>query len=458
MCKTVAHLEFLAKITCMPKPSLTETYKTRIKRTASSGEGIGDVRGFTLFVDGALYPEEVTVQIAEVKKNFARATCISFETPSPFRVSPPCPLFEKCGGCQTMHMRYDYQLQVKTMRVSDALQRIAKLEGISVNPCLPSPSELYYRNKVQMPIRATQEGLVIGFSEKNTHNVIDVEKCYIHNALGQKVYEHVRGILQASSHREKLYQLIIKSSPTTNQALVILVTHDSASLYDIAHAIVDGMPEIQGVVQCYKNNPFHHKTLAGKDFITEELLGYTFSVSCASFFQVNPVQAAILYSTVVEFLAPKGHEHILDAYCGVGTLSIILAKHVKEVVGVEIVADAIQNAKENSKQNGIENVRFYCQKTEDFIEQIDQLDACILNPPRSGCEKKVLDTLAKRSCPKIVYVSCDPATLARDLAILTKHEYVIDQVQPLDMFPQTAHVETIVLLSKETRLPKYSLT
>jgi 23S rRNA (uracil1939-C5)-methyltransferase len=445
-----------------PKPKVDELLTTQIKRTGSSGEGISDFHGFTLFVEGALVPEQVNVQITEVKKNFACAKLVSINTPSPFRVTPRCSLFETCGGCQTMHMQYDYQLQIKQKRVLDALVRIAKLENITVNTCLSSPSAYCYRNKIQMPIRAGKNGLIIGFCRQNTHDVVDVEFCHIHNTLGQKVYEHVRKILKESklsgydpkTGRGELCHLIIKSSVNTGQALVLLVTNGKGSLLlkDIAKAILQSTPEIQGVVQNCNKNPERfvvtnaYTTLAGKDHIEEKILGFRITISSASFFQINPAQAEHLYSKVLEFCTLQGHETVLDAYCGVGALSIILSRHAKEVIGVEAVYEAIVDARANCQKNGIENVRFVCQKTEDFIRQVDHIDVCILNPPRSGCEKSVLDTLGTSSCKKIIYVSCDPATLARDLAILTKYQYKVLQVQPLDMFPQTAHVETIVLL------------
>lgn len=434
------------------KPKLNQVVSVDVQRIGISGEAVASFQGYTLFIEGALPPETVQARITEVKKSFGRAKLVSIDTVSPHRIEAPCPLFGRCGGCQTMHMRSNYQLEVKRARIVDALCRIAKLDDVMVEPCLESPHAYSYRNKVQMPIRNGKNGLIIGFFARNSHDIVEVDVCHIHCPLGQNVYENVSSILKKSEFsaydpktgRGELCSLIIKSSTTTQQALVALVTNGSGpdALKATAEEILQSMPEIQGVVQIGKT----YKTLAGKSSIEENILGFCFHVSSASFFQVNPLQAERLYSKVVEFCELEGHETVLDAYCGVGTLSIILSQHAKEVLGVEVVKEAIVDAKRNAKKNGIENVRFFCQKTEDFIQRIDHIDVCVLNPPRAGCKKEVLEKLGTLSCKKIIYVSCDPATLARDLGILVAFGYKVVHVQPFDMFPQTAHVETVVCL------------
>lgn len=444
------------------KPQLHQQIPVTIKRLGIHGEGIGDHHGFTVFVDGALPGETVTACIDEVRKNFARASVVSYEQTSPHRVTPPCPVFGRCGGCQLMHLDYSQQLETKRQRVVDALERIGKIFDVPVSSCVPSPSPLAYRNKIQLPV--VMDGtLRMGLYAFNSHDIVEIEKCYIHCSLGEQVFGKVKQILKADPD-PSLRFVLIKTGVNTNQVLVILVTEGEGSLGlpSIAEKIMESAPEIKGVVQnihtagnVVLGKTF--RTLAGHSSIVDKICGLHFKVSPASFFQVNPAQAENLYQKALELCELKGDETVLDAYCGVGTLSLILASHAKQIIGVECVPEAISDAQENAKRNHVKNTVFHTAQAEDFIGTLSSIDVAVLNPPRKGCEPLFLEKLALLKPRRIVYISCDPATLARDLAILQSKGYTINTVHPFDMFPQTVHVESIAQLSIRHEFNRLSL-
>ncbi len=359
-----------------------------------------------------------------------------------------------------MHFDYAAQLEMKRQRVVDAFERIGKLGLVEVSPCLPSPSPLSYRNKIQVPIRKGENGMRIGFNARNSHDLVEVDFCHIHCELGQKAYEGACEVLKASklipydweTEAGELRYLIIKTAVRTNEVLVVLVTSGEASeeLRSVAKKIMIKCPFIKGVVQNINSVPDNvvfgkeFCVLEGEDHIEEIICDLKFKVSPASFFQVNPEQAENLYQKVLDCAALTGHEVVLDAYCGVGTLSLIFSQRAKSVIGIECVLQAIDDAKENASKNEIGNVSFVCAEVENYIQTMKSVDVVVLNPPRKGCEISLLDKLKELRPSRVVYVSCDPATLARDLAHLKEMGYQIVQAHPFDMFPQTAHVETVV--------------
>ncbi len=418
-----------------------------IERLGINGEGVGRYEGFTLFVDGALPGEKVRARICERRKTFARAQVVQFFSRSPQRIEPSCPLFGRCGGCQLMHLEYREQLEAKRMRVVDALQRIAKLDT-EVLPCISSPQPLAYRNKIQLPVSSNNR---LGLFARNTHDLVEIEQCGIHCALGEKALGHIQSFLKHSKTTD-LKHVLIKTAVHAKQILVVLVTRTKEPLNSLADRILQAMSEIKGVVQ--NINPTdsnvilgsQFQTLAGQGWIEEKLCGLDFKVSPASFFQVNPMQAEALYKKVLELAHFTGNERVLDAYCGVGTLSLLAARVAKEVIGIEFVAEAIVDAKINAQRNHIENTQFICGLAEEKIATLGEVDVAILNPPRKGCEPIFLETLIEKKPRRIIYVSCDPATLARDLQFLTQKNYRLETVQPFDMFPQTMHVECVASL------------
>lgn len=429
-----------------------------IERLGIYGEGIAHWNGYTLFIEGALPGEEILARLIERKRHYGRAEPIRFDKKSPERIAPVCPLFGTCGGCQLMHLDYPSQLAMKRQNVLEALVRIGKWEDLVVLPCVHSPDPLHYRNKIQVPIRPGSPLLRLGFHRRHSHDLVDVEFCYIHCQLGQRVYEQICALLKASAltaydwstHEGELRYLMIKSAIHTGQVLVVFVTNGppSETLRNVAQELIRSCPEIKAITHQKNTQPDNvvqgqqTTVLEGQQTIQEKICGLLFHISSSSFFQVNALQAENLYQQVVQFAALTGTETVLDAFCGVGTLSLILAQHAKQVIGVECVAEAIEDARKNAQNNGISNAVFVCAHAEDYIQRLRQVDVVILNPPRKGCEGVLLERLGVLKPRKIVYVSCDPATLARDSAILREHGYKMGEVQPFDMFPQTAHVET----------------
>lgn len=421
-----------------------------VERLGINGEGVARSEGLTFFVDGALPQERVEAEIYEQRKSFARARAVKRFEDSPHRTTPACPLFGRCGGCQLMHLSYDQQLIAKRQRVIDALERIGKLT-VPVAVCLPSPQTLAYRNKIQLPVNAQRR---LGLYAFNTRELVELDTCPIHCTLGERALQCVQRCLLAYPKPLTLRHVLIKTAVHMGQVLVILVTQDKTPLTSLAEQIVQAMPAIKGVVQ--NSNSSSGNTVLGKTFeplvgqgwIEEKLCGLTFKVSPASFFQVNPAQAEILYQTVLSLAQLTGEETVLDAYCGVGTLALLLAGQAKSVIGIESNPDAILDAQVNAKRNQVHNARFITGLAEEKMACIGAIDVAILNPPRKGCERAFLDRLVEKQPKRILYISCDPATLARDLSILEQKGYKVRTVQPLDMFPQTMHVEIVAYLTK----------
>ncbi|HLB52644.1 MAG TPA: 23S rRNA (uracil(1939)-C(5))-methyltransferase RlmD [Chlamydiales bacterium] len=426
----------------------------QIHALGSLGEGVGELNGYTLFVEGALPGETATIEVIERNSRFGIGKLKEILLPSSDRIDPICPYFGSCGGCQLMHLSYPKQLQAKTQRVIDALKRIGKLD-LSVLPCLPSPKKFQYRNKIQLPVQKKGNFLSLGLYKRSSHELVPIEKCHIHTELGDQIYQKIKPLIEASKI-DHLRHILIKSSGHFGEALVVLVTSkkEDPQLHDLAEQILKKEPFVKGVIQNLHRGPENvilgsfYRPLAGEGSIREKICGLFFRVSPASFFQVNVSQAEALYLKALEWGELTGKEKILDAYCGVGTLSLIFAPHVKEVFGIESVPQAIVDAKENAKMNGLNNVHFICGKVEDELTKHSPFDLILINPPRKGCSPEVLKSLRKITPEKLLYISCDPATLARDLKELCQSGYHVEKVQPFDMFPQTAHVETVVLLTK----------
>jgi 23S rRNA (uracil1939-C5)-methyltransferase len=444
-------------------PQVGDILSVKIHGLGNSGEGVGYVDGFTFFVEGALPPEVVKVEVLQSKKRYALARLLSIESSSNDRTVPPCKLFGKCGGCQFMHLSYPKQLEAKRQKVVEALGRIGKLPSVPVGPCVASPSPLAYRNKIQLPVRQEKGALQLGLYAKGSHDLIEVDTCLIHCSLGDGIYQSLKEIIKQfrivpydpKTKKGELRHLLIKTAIHTKEALVIFVTNQrrSSSLSKAAKAVMECNPAVKGVIHNLHRGADNvilgskYYTLEGSDCIHEMCCGLRFKVSPASFFQINSDQAELLYSKALEFAELKGSETVLDAYCGVGTLSLIFAKSAKKVIGVECVQEAINDAIENSRLNKIENAAFVCASSETFISSLAAADVIVLNPPRKGCELSFLEGIGRLRPKRLVYISCDPATLARDLAHLVSFGYQVDAVQPFDMFPQTVHVESIAKLT-----------
>lgn len=421
----------------------------QITSITSTGEGVGTCDGLKVFVEGALPNETVSIEITEKKKSYAKGKLLTILSPSSERTEPLCPIFGACGGCQIMHLEYSAQLALKQQRVLDAMLRIGKFDRPHVLPCLPSPNSLGYRNKIQLPLIWNGEKKTIGMYRKQSHEIIPIVRCFIQCPPGEEILRLLIQQLDIPSVR----YVLIRNAIFNEEALVILVTDGGfpAKIQEFGERFLTAHPQIKGVVETVNKRDDNtilgktFKTLAGRPYLIERLLDKKFKLSAASFFQVNPPQTERLYKKALEYADIQPHETVLDAYCGVGTLAIFAADKAKHVFGVECVAQAIENAKENTRLNHSNNCTFSCGVVEKMIGKFNA-DLVFLNPPRKGCEQIVLNTLLIKKPKKIIYISCDPATLARDLSFLSP-SYQINEIQPFDMFPQTMHVETIVKLT-----------
>jgi len=444
------------------KLSLDQQIDLDVRSLGSSGEGVGTYEGFIVFVEGALPDEKIRVSISEVKKKYARGKLLFVLRRSPNRVTPACPIFEKCGGCQLMHLNYPTQLSTKHQTVLNALQRIGHFKEIVVDPCVSSPQQLSYRNKIQLPVVLNPEGVTVGLYARQSHTVIPVEHCYIHGEQGEKVSKKIISLLKKSGippYQEELGEgiirhLLIKTAVKTKEILVILVTsgHQSTALPALAKAIKAACPEVKGIVQNINRSRLNTvlgnewKTLEGVPYIQETICDKTFRISPSAFSQVNPAQAESIYQYILELAELDSSKTFLDAFCGVGVMAILAAAQAKLSIGIECVPQAIEDARCNAELNELTNCLFYCDQAESKIHALKNIDVVFLNPPRKGCEESLLRRIKELKAQSIIYMSCDPATLARDLKILAEEGYKIERVTPFDMFPQTSHVECVVKL------------
>lgn len=434
-----------------------------------AGEGVGRHQGYTVFVPGALPGDQVQAQVISVKPTYARALLEQVLQPAATRISPVCPVYADCGACQLQHLDYGAELLQKRQWVVDALTRIGGLTDVPVHATLSMQEPWRYRNKAQFPVGLSDDRVVAGGFRQRSHQVIDVQDCLIQHPLSSRVLQAVKQL--AESERLSIYDersgqgllrhVLVRVGFQSGEALAVLVTNGEAfpAKQEFATKLMQQVPELVGVVE----NINRRRTnvvlgeemllLAGRDYLGDTIGGLRFRISARSFFQVNPIQTEVLYRTALQYAGLTGKETVIDAYCGIGTISLFLAAHAKQVIGVEVVAPAIADAKQNAELNGIENARFIVGEAEQVIPWLHQssgveADVIVVDPPRAGCDQRLLETIAAMRPERIVYVSCNPSTLARDLAYLSQHGFAVKEAQPVDMFPHTAHVETVVLMSR----------
>lgn len=445
-----------------------DNIEVQIAGLGSSGEGVGKYEGFTVFVRGALPEETVQAEITLVKKNYAAGKLIKIIEASPERVEPVCPVYAECGGCQLQHLSYAGQLRMKQQQVKDALTRIGHLDT-EVLPVIGCTNPWNYRNKMQFPAAGGAEGTInIGCYAAATHSVIDTGSCMIQKEANNEVLTTVRKWMQRygiSAYDEKTGKGLVRHVMSrvgvhSGEVMAVLIT----SAYDIPHKkeliewLTKYVPNLVSVVQNINKKPTNvvmgskTRVLYGRPTINDSLGALNFNISAQSFFQVNSEQAEKLYNKALEYAALSGTETVVDVYCGTGTISLYLAKHAGKVYGIEIVAPAIEDAKKNAQDNNCHNAEFILGDAADRLPQLlaegVKPDVVVVDPPRAGCEQKVLKAIADVEPQRIVYVSCNPASLARDLAYLSERGYKAMTAQPVDMFPMTVHVETVVSLSK----------
>ena len=444
-----------------------------------NGEGIGHVDGLALFVKDALIGDTVRVKVMKMQKNYGFARLLEVIAPSADRIAPLCPVARSCGGCQIQEMNYPAQLKFKAKKVKENLERIGKLDFNAENApefydCIGMDVPWNYRNKAQFPIGRNKEGKIIaGFYAGRTHSIIECEDCAIGIKENKDILHMVIAHMEKwkiepyreEDHKGLVRHVLIRKGFTTGEIMVCLILNGKK--FPGLSELVDNLKKIDGMTSISINvNTEHTNRILGSEvipvyqevYITDYIGDVKFRISPLSFYQVNPVQTRKLYGTALDYAELTGEENVFDLYCGVGTISLFLAKKAKHVIGVEIVGQAIEDAKVNAQINHIENAQFYCGAAEEVIPDLYRqgvtADVVVVDPPRKGCDEKLLDTIVNMAPEKVVYVSCDSATLARDLKYLNEHGYVVRKVQPVDMFPMGVHVEPVVKLSLNKDTPK----
>ena len=471
--------------------SKNDCVELTIEDIGVSGEGIGKVDGYTLFVKDTVIGDVVRVKIMKAKKNYGYARLMDIIKPSKDRVEPACPIARQCGGCQIQAMNYNAQLKYKQKLVKDNLLRISGLtEGADYEMCeiLGMDTPFRYRNKAQYPVGEDKDGnIVMGFYAGHTHSIIACpdddcmlghgDNAFILNAVKEWMKEYRVRAYNENIHKGTVRHVLIRTGYHTDEVMVCLVTKKMLRK-EAADGLVKAIQKLKlNVASLVVNiNKEDTNVILGKECITlygrpyiEDYIGdIKFQISPLSFYQVNPKQTEVLYNKALEFAGLKGNESVWDMYCGIGTISLFLAKKAGKVYGVEIVPQAIEDAKNNAKINNIDNAEFFVGKAEEVVPafykkqtgvqsdndstdskeyDMTRPDVVVVDPPRKGCDKKLLDTIVSMTPDRIVYVSCDSATLARDLKLLVEYGYKVEKVQPVDQFGNTVHVETVVLLS-----------
>lgn len=487
--------------------SKNDIVQVTIEDIGVTGEGIGKIDGYTLFVKDTVIGDVVEVKIMKAKKNYGYARLMNIITPSKDRVTPECNIARQCGGCQLQAMSYAAQLKYKQKLVSDNLQRIGGLtEGVDYEMCdiLGMDTPFRYRNKAQYPVGEDKDGnIIMGFYAGHTHSIIPCDDCLLGDennsviltAVKQWMKDYGVRAYNENIHKGTLRHILIRTGFHTDEIMVCLVTKKmlrkeaADGLVRVIERLNSGISASDNTLSGSDNNTSNNSgrklniaslvvninkedtnvilgrecvTLYGRPYIEDYIGDIKFQISPLSFFQVNPKQTEVLYNKALEFANLTGNEAVWDLYCGIGTISLFLAKNAGMVYGVEIVPQAIEDAKNNAGINGIDNAEFFVGKAEEVVtafyesrkaddgtgHNMTRPDVIVVDPPRKGCDEKLLDTIVTMSPQRVVYVSCDSATLARDLKVLSERGYKIVKVQPVDQFANTVHVETVCLLSK----------
>ena len=440
-----------------------QEHTVTIEGYGEGGMGVARIDGRVVFVHGALRGEKCRVLILKTLKSVAFAKVLEVLEPSSERITPDCPYFPRCGGCTYRHIRYEEELRLKKQRVQDNLSRIGGSD-VTVEEILGAQDTLRYRNKAQYPV--SKDGAV-GFYRARTHEVIECEHCLLVRPEADAAAEALREYMQScrvAGYDEKtgrglVRHLYIRSNAAGESLVCVLVNGDKLPKEDrLVTLLRDACPKCTGIVlgtNTKKGNVIlgdRYRTLWGSDRIEDTLCGKTFRLSVPSFYQVNRAQAERLYAKAIEFAGLTGQETVLDLYCGAGTITLALSDHAKKVLGAEIVPEAIDDARENAARNGVKNTEFFCGDASDVAKKLAREnlrpDVITVDPPRKGLAADVVESIAEMQPGRVVYVSCDSATMARDVKRLADLGYTAQRACAVDMFPRADHVETVVLLSK----------
>lgn len=452
-------------------------YTVEITGMNHEGQGVGRIDGFVIFVENAIVGEVVEVLVIKVTKSYAIGKLVSIAEPSKDRVEPFCKVNKRCGGCSLQHMSYEAQLDFKTQVVVDALKRIGKIENAEeiVRPTLGMESPFRYRNKAPYPCCMKEGNISIGFYAKRSHEIIEHDECEIQDPRSTKIMKLVKEFCVANNipgYNEKngkgiLRHVVTRIGFNNNEIMVILVINGQKfpQVNSLVEILVQTFPEIKSIYENINTKNTNvilgnrSNLVYGERTIKDSIGNLEFEISPLSFFQVNPRQTEVLYSKAKEFAKLSGNEVLIDLYCGTGTIGLYMADGCGELIGVEVVEPAVRDAIKNAEYNKIDNARFFVGEAENVLPRLvvegvvpqDKDKVVVVDPPRKGCDKVLVDTVTTLKPNRIVYVSCAPATLARDLVQFAEGGYEIKEVQPVDMFSWTPHVETVVLLSRKAQ-------
>ncbi|EGO2802166.1 23S rRNA (uracil(1939)-C(5))-methyltransferase RlmD [Enterococcus faecalis] len=432
------------------------------------GLGVAKVDHYPLFIENALPGEKLEIKVLKTGKSFGYGKVLTVLKSSEQRVPVKDENFTKVGISPLQHLAYGAQLSFKTQQVENVMQRVAKLQEVPVLPTIGMNDPWHYRNKAQIPVRKIDNQLQTGFFRKNSHDLIPMEHFYIQDPEIDAAIVKIRDIMRKysvkpyneSDNTGNLRHIVVRRGYHTGEMMVVLITR-TPKLFPISKIVPDILEAIPEVVSIVQNvNPkrtnviFGDETilLHGSEKITDTIFDLKFEISARSFYQVNPQQTEVMYQKVKEYAALTGNEIVVDAYCGIGTIGLTLAQDAKQVYGIEVIEEAVKDAENNAKLNNIENATFTAGLAEELLPKLVenglQPDVVVVDPPRKGLDGQLVNTLIETQPERIVYVSCNPATLARDIALLTEGGYEAKEIQPVDNFPQTTHVETIVLIQR----------
>ncbi len=450
-----------------PPVEIGERRTVEITGMGHAGEGVGRINDFAVFVPGAIPGDLLHIEVEKVKRRHGRGRIIEIVRPAPQRITAPCQIAGDCGGCQLQHMDYGSQLEWKRQLAADALTRIGKFQEPKVRPVIGMADHQGYRNKVQHPVAAVNGKIALGFYRRGSRDLVPAPRCENSHPLCNKALTVMPSLLEKygitaydeTSGRGLVRHVVLRVSTARNQLMVVLVTNGEVipRVDELIKDMRNALPELVSVAQNVNRKRTNvimgerTKVLWGEHYIIEELNGLQFAVSPRSFFQVNSQQAAVLCRQVVEYAQVKEGSRALDCYCGTGSIALHLARSGAQVVGIEVVPEAINDAELNARINQSGRADFRLGRVETLLPDIlseGPVETAVLDPPRKGCEPEVLEALKEARIPRLVYVSCNPSSLARDLAILAEGGYELREVQPVDMFPHTSHVECVTLMSR----------
>ena len=449
----------------------------KIEDMGVDGAGIGKADGMTFFVKDAVIGDVVRAKVMKLKKTYGYARLMELLEASPDRVEPKCPYYRQCGGCQIQALSYEKQLEFKERKVRNNLERIGGFSEIPMEPIVGMEEPYHYRNKAQFPVGTDKDGhIVTGFYAGRTHTIIPNRDCALGLPVNREILDLVIDFMEkyhVSAYDEKtgkglVRHVLIRCGFTSKEKMVCLIINGKSLPHSekLVEALrkIDGMTSIS--INCNTgrtNGILGRKTVVlwGQEYITDQIGEISYEISPVSFYQVNPVQTEKLYGLALEYADLHGEENVWDLYCGIGTISLFLAQKAKQVYGVEIIPQAIENAKRNAVKNGIENAEFFVGKSEEVLPEFYEKEAAagrkahadviVVDPPRKGCDEKLLETIVKMAPDRVVYVSCDSATLARDLKILCENGYELKRVRAVDQFCHTVHTESVCLMERKDK-------